>query len=118
MADRGFKHALETSREIELTVTGRTSGRQLSTPLRFVTHDETPDLVPVRGPDAEWFKNLLKTPAIRLATADWQLSARATPISGAAAVERILDRFRTKYGTRDVEAFYPRHEVAVEVALV
>ena len=33
MTDEEFKRALEASREIELTVTGRTSGREMSNPV-------------------------------------------------------------------------------------
>jgi hypothetical protein len=36
MADEEFKKALEVSREIELTVTGRTSDREISNPVWFV----------------------------------------------------------------------------------
>jgi hypothetical protein len=73
--------------------------------------------VPVRGSDADWYKNGLKTPTIRLAAGRAQLSARVTPISEAAKVDQVLDLFRAKYGARDVEAYYPKQDVAVEVPL-
>jgi hypothetical protein len=40
-----------------------------------------------------------------------------TPTSDTAKVEQVLDRFRAKCGTRDVEAYYPKPDVAVEVPL-
>ena len=40
MADQEFKNAVETSRGIELTVTGRTSGREISNPVWFVRDGE------------------------------------------------------------------------------
>jgi deazaflavin-dependent oxidoreductase (nitroreductase family) len=117
MAGEEFNQALEASGEVELTVTGRRSGREISCPVWFVREGETLYLVPVNGSDSDWYKNLLKTPTIRLGAGGAQLSARATPISDAARVGRVLDLFRAKYGARDVAAYYPRQEIAVEVPL-
>jgi hypothetical protein len=52
MGNEGFNQALESSREIELTVTGRTSGREISIPVWFVQEGDKLYLVPVRGSDA------------------------------------------------------------------
>ncbi len=49
MADEEFMKALEASPEIELTVTGRTSGREISNPLWFVWEGEKLYLVPVKA---------------------------------------------------------------------
>ena len=117
MTDEEFKKALEASREIELTVTGRTSGREISNPVWFVRDGEKLYLVPVRGSDSDWYKNLLETPTIRLAAKGAQLNASVTATSDAAKVEQVLDQFRAKYGARDVEAYYPKQDVAVEVPL-
>jgi len=117
MTDEEFKRALEASREIELTVTGRTSGREISNPVWFVRESEKLYLVPVRGSDADWYKNVLKTPTIRLVAEGAQLSANASPISDAAKVDQVLAKFRAKYGAQDVEAYYPKQDVAVEVPL-
>ena len=73
--------------------------------------------MPVKGSDSDWYKNLLKTPTIRIAAEGAQLNATTTPISDAAKVEHVLDMFRARYGARDVEAYYPRQDVAVEVPL-
>lgn len=117
MSDEEFKKALAASREIELTVTGRTSGQQISNPVWFVLEGDNLYLVPVNGSDADWYKNALKTPTIRLAAGRAQLSANASPISDAAKVDHVLDAFRSKYGAHDVEAYYPKHDVAVKVPL-
>src|SRR5947209_7498294 len=117
MAGEEFNQALDDSREIELTVTGRTSGREISIPVWFVRDGEKLYLVPVKGSDSDWYKNILKTPTIRLAAEAAQLNATASPTSDAANVEQVLDRFRAKYGARDVEAYYPKQDVAVEVPL-
>jgi hypothetical protein len=117
MAEEEFRQAVEASREIELTVTGRTSGREISIPVWFVGDSEKLYLVPVRGSDSDWYKNVLKTPTIRLAADGAQLDATVTPISDTAKVENVLDMFRAKYGARDVEAYYPKQDVAVEIPL-
>jgi hypothetical protein len=44
-------------------------------------------------------------------------SARAAPITEPAKVEQILDKFRAKYGSDDVAAYYPKHDVAAEAPL-
>jgi hypothetical protein len=69
----------------------------------------------VRGSDSDWYKNVLKTPTIHLAVEAAQLNAIVPPTSDAAKVEQVLDKFRAKYGARGVEAYYPKHDVAVEV---
>src|SRR5882757_8234192 len=117
MAGEEFNQALDDTREIELTVTGRNSGRQISIPVWFVRDGEKLYLVPVKGSDSDWYKNVLKTPTIRLAAEAAELNATATATSDTANVEQVLDKFRAKYGARDVEAYYPKQDVAVEVPL-
>jgi deazaflavin-dependent oxidoreductase (nitroreductase family) len=117
MANEEFSQALESSREIELTVTGRKSGREISMPVWFVREGEKLYLVPVNGSDSDWYKNVLKVPTIRLAAGRAQLSAPATAIPDPAEVSEILDKFRAKYGARDVAAYYPKQDAAVDVRL-
>jgi hypothetical protein len=83
----------------------------------FVREGEKLYLMPVRGSDADWYKNVLKTPTIRLAAGGAQLRANARPISDAVAVNQVLDKFRAKYGAQDVEAYHPKQDVAMEVPL-
>jgi hypothetical protein len=83
----------------------------------FVRDGEKLYLVPVTGSDSDWYENVLKTPAIHLAAGGAQLTARATPITDPAKVERIVDKFRAKYGARTVEEYYPKQDVAVEAPL-
>lgn len=117
MANEDFKRALESTREIQITVTGRTSGREISLPVWFVTEGDNLYLVPVQGSDTNWYKNVLKEPTIRLVAGGAHLVARATPIPDPARVSQIVDKFRATYGAQNVEAYYPKHDVAVEVPL-
>jgi len=117
MADEEFLRALDSTGEIELTVTGRRTGREISIPVWFGREGDRLYLVPVRGSDSDWYKNALKVPTIGLTAGGAQLTARATPITEPAKVAEIVDKFRAKYGAQEVTAYYPKHDVAVEVPL-
>ena len=117
MSDEEFTKALERTREVRLTVTGRRSGREITIPLWFVREGAKLYLVPVRGTDADWYRNVRKTPAIRLAARGAQLTATAKPITEGATVAEVFDKFQAKYGARDVAAYYSKQDAAVEVPL-
>jgi deazaflavin-dependent oxidoreductase (nitroreductase family) len=117
MANEKFSKILESSGEIELTVTGRKSGREISIPVWFVQEGGKIYLVPVRGTDSDWYRNMLTTPTVGLAAGEAQLTARAAPVTDPARVREILDKFRAKYGAEDVQRYYPRQDAAVEVPL-
>ncbi|MHB8599031.1 MAG: nitroreductase/quinone reductase family protein [Ktedonobacteraceae bacterium] len=117
MAHTDFSSAVQSANEIEITVTGRTSGRTHSYPIWFALDGNTLYLIPVKGSDTEWYKNVLKTPTIRLATREGKtLTASARPITDEAQLDNILEEFREKYG-RNVKSYYPKYDVAVEVPL-
>jgi hypothetical protein len=115
MAFADFEKALERTSEVELTTTGRASGREISHPVWFVRQGQTLYLLPVTGSDSHWYKNVLKTPTIRLTASGTAYRAPATPITDAARVGEVVDLFRAKYGARDVQAYFPKTDVAVAV---
>lgn len=112
-----FKKALSNTDEMELAVTGRTSGRETSRPVWFVQDGDTLYLLPVNGSDSVWFKNALKTPTIRLAADAIAISAAARPMTEARRVRDVVERFRAKYGADEVKKYYSKLDVAVEVML-
>ena len=71
----------------------------------------------VTGTDSQWYKNILATPAIRLAAAGTQYATDAVPVRDAGKVAEILDAFRAKYGAQDVASYYPNPNAAVEITL-
>jgi hypothetical protein len=103
------------TREIELTTTH--SGRPRSRTVWFVQKGETLYLLPVTGSDSAWYRDVLKTPRVRLSAGPAECDAEATPIADPADVQQVVEDFRAKYGGRDVAAYYPKHDVAVEVPL-
>ena len=112
-----FGSALKKAEEIELTVTGRISGRKTSRPVWFVEERNKVYLLPVSGSDSEWYKNVLKQPNVTLSTEEATYTAKARPITDPAKVREIVDKFRAKYGAGEVEKSYSKFDVAVEVPL-
>ncbi len=112
-----IKRALADEREVELTVSGRKSGREISIPVWFVEEGDSLYLVPIHGSDSDWYKNVLKTPTVRVTADGAQITAEATAISDPAEVEEVLGKLRAKYGARDVQEHYPKQDAAVEVPL-
>ena len=61
-----LKERLARYRQIKLSVIGRKSGQTISVPVWFVLEGDTLYLLPVRGSDTQWYKNVLKNPSIRI----------------------------------------------------
>ncbi len=112
-----FKTALESTDEVELTVAGRKSGREISRPVWFVREGDRLYLLPVTGSDSEWYKNVLKTPTVRLKAEGAEDKAKAVPIRDPARVREVVEKFRRKYGADEVQKYYSKFDVAVEVPL-
>jgi len=111
-----FSHCLQGAKEIEITVTGRTSGRSLSYPVWFALDGDKLYLIPVRGSDTDWYKNVRKTPTIRLGARGKTFTTSARLLTDEAQIGKVLEKFRDKYG-RNVQSYYPKLDVAVEVPL-
>jgi hypothetical protein len=115
MSVRDFKKALGETDEVELTVTGRASGRETTRPVWFVHEGDTLYLLPVKGSDSEWFKNVPKMPNIRLGAEGVAIGAVARPITDPRRVREVVEKFRAKYGADEVKKYYSKFDVAVEV---
>ena len=115
MAFNEFEEALKNTDEIEITVTGRKSGRRISSPVWFVQEGEELYLLPVKGSDSDWYKNILKTPTMRLNAGGKQWSGEVKPITDKVKVRDIVEKFRTKYGADQVKKYYSKFDVAVDV---
>jgi deazaflavin-dependent oxidoreductase (nitroreductase family) len=116
MAQTDFRTGLQNDNIIDITVTGRSSGRSHSFPIWFALDGNTLYLIPVRGSDTEWYKNVRKRPAIQLSARGKTLTANARLITDQTQLDQILEKFRDKYG-RNVKSYYSKYDVAVEVPL-
>lgn len=107
-----LKDRLSQSREIKLTVTGRKSGRTISIPIWFVFDDDKLYLLPVKGSDTQWYKNVLQNAAIRIEARGAKAELEGVPVSDAHQVKSVVEKFRGKYGTSGVN-LYSKLDVAV-----
>jgi len=108
-----LKDRLSRSREVNITVTGRKSGRAISIPVWFVFEDDKLYLLPVQGSDTQWYKNVLKNPSISIEARGAEAKLKAVPITDAAQVKSVVEKFRAKYGASDVKKYYSKFDVAV-----
>ena len=104
---------LSRYREISITVTGRKSGRPISIPIWFVFDDNRLYLLPVKGSDTQWYKNVLKNPSIRISAREAEAELKGLPITDPKKVPSVVEKFREKYGAADVKNYYSKLDVAV-----
>jgi deazaflavin-dependent oxidoreductase (nitroreductase family) len=112
-----LKDRLSRYSEIKISVTGRKSGRSITIPIWFVFDDDTLYLLPVQGSDTQWYKNVLQNPSIRIDARGAEAQFRATPLTESKAVKAVIEKFREKYGVKDVKKYYSQFDAAVLVEL-
>jgi len=98
-------------------VTGRKSGRTISNPVWFVLDDQKLYLLPVRGSDTQWYKNVLKNPHIRIDARGAEAEVNVVPVTDAKQVSAVVEEFRGKYGAGDVKKYYSKFDVAVSAQI-
>jgi deazaflavin-dependent oxidoreductase (nitroreductase family) len=108
-----LKDRLSRSREINIRVTGRKSGRAISIPVWFVLEDETLYLLPVQGSDTQWYKNVLNNAMIRIDARGAEAELKVAPAADATQLSAVIEKFRAKYGTKNVKKYYSKLDVAV-----
>lgn len=107
LADRLSRH-----RELVISVKGRKSGRAISIPVWFVADDEKLYLLPARGSDTQWYKNVLENPSIGIDTGGAKVELKAAPVTLAKQVSFVIEKFRAKYGDSGFK-LYAKLDVAV-----
>jgi deazaflavin-dependent oxidoreductase (nitroreductase family) len=110
-------NALSRANEIHISVTGRKSGRTISNPVWFVLDKDKLYLLPVKGSDTQWYKNVLKNPSIRVKAGRAEAELKVTPITDPKSVASVVEKFRDKYGAGDVKKYYSKLDVAVVAPL-
>jgi deazaflavin-dependent oxidoreductase (nitroreductase family) len=112
-----LKERLAHYRQIKLTVIGRKSRKTISIPVLFVLESEKLYLLPVQGSDTQWYKNVLQKPSIRIDARGAEAGFQAVPLTDAKAVKSVVEKFREKYGAKDVKKYYSKFDVVVSVEL-
>jgi len=108
-----LKDRLSRFRQINISVIGRKSGRTISNPVWFVWDEGKLYLLPVKGSDTQWYKNVLKKPVIRIDARGEDGEVKAVPLTEATQVAAVVEKFRAKYGAGDVKKYYSKFDVAV-----
>jgi deazaflavin-dependent oxidoreductase (nitroreductase family) len=108
-----LKDRLSRYREINISVTGRKSGRTISIPVWFVLEDDKFYLLPVQGSDTQWYKNVLNNPKIRIDARGAEAEVKVVFVTEATQVASVVEKFRAKYGTNEVKKYYSKFDVAV-----
>jgi deazaflavin-dependent oxidoreductase (nitroreductase family) len=108
-----LKDRLSRDQEIKITVTGRKSGRAISNPVWFAFDNDTLYLLPVKGSNTQWYRNVLKNPAIRIDVRGDQSEVTLAPVTDPKQVSSVVEKFRAKYGPGDVKKYYSKFDVAV-----
>jgi hypothetical protein len=83
----------------------------------FVREGHTLWLVPVKGSQSEWFKNVERTPTIRLAAEGVEWTGTARPVREPGTVREVVEKFRATYGADQVKKYYSNFDAAMEVPL-
>jgi len=117
MRNKTLKARLTEASEIRITVTGRKSGRAISIPIWFVLQDETLYLLPVKGSDTQWYKNVVNDPVMRVGAGGVENEIKAVAVRDAAEVSSVVEKFRGKYGKSDVKKYYSKFDVAVIIQM-
>jgi deazaflavin-dependent oxidoreductase (nitroreductase family) len=117
MSLASFKKALEGKDEVEITVTGRRSGRSITNPVWFVQKADKLYLLPGFGSDSDWYRNVLKTPTVRLGVDGNDVRATAKPLTEPGQVRDMVDKFGAKYGAGQIQQYYPKLDAAIEIPL-
>jgi deazaflavin-dependent oxidoreductase (nitroreductase family) len=112
-----LKDHLSRYNEINISVTGRKSGRTISNPVWFVSENDAVYLLPVQGSETQWYKNVLNNPSFHIDAHGAVADCKAVPITDAKQVSSVVEKFRQKYGVGEVKKYYSKFDVAVRVPL-
>jgi len=84
---------------IELTTTGRTSGKEHTKPIWFVVDDGKIVVQAGKNGKTDWYQNLLKTPTGVVREDVYNFRVRAKPVTDPGRTEAIHKLFLKKYTT-------------------
>jgi deazaflavin-dependent oxidoreductase (nitroreductase family) len=89
-----------------LTTSGRTSGKPRSVMIWFVYDAGKVYVQSGKGGTTDWYRNLLKTPAVTLKIGDVETPGTAQPIDDRAETARVHELFKQKYLSARVMSWF------------
>ena len=89
-----------------LTTTGRVSGKTRRSPLWYVRNDKVIYCISGWGSSSHWLKNVQANPNVLIQIGNDKRESTGTSVEEASVLERVLQRFQSKYGRRVVSIFY------------
>src|SRR3989442_13047212 len=98
MKTGNVKSSLTKAKEIELTVTGRKSRKPIPRPVWFALKGTELLLLPVTGTNAQWYKNILRDPQVKIKSSGQTITGRLRPITAKREVAEVIQLFEEKYG--------------------
>jgi hypothetical protein len=116
--NEALRKRLARETDIDISVTGRKSGRTITLPVWFVWEaaaGETAKLIllPAYGSDTQWYKNVLKHPIITVKAGEDTAQFTVAPLTEPGQVSAVVEKFRSKYGAGNVTTYYRKFDVAV-----
>jgi len=111
--DDQIKDRLSRYHEVTIQVTGRNSGKAISLPVWFVWENDTINLLPVKGSDTQWFKNVSQNHKLHIDLRGAKADVRPQFVTDPKQVSNVVEKFRAKYGAGDVKKYYTKFDVAV-----
>lgn len=110
-----FLNKLNKSGEVQITVAGRKSGEKHSTPVWFVSEGNNVEIVPIKGSQSDWFKNLEKDPQIELSVGRERISSKAKLVKDAEKTKKVIEKLKAKYKSEWSESYYSNRNAYVQV---
>src|SRR5258708_8087298 len=102
---KDLKERLARYRQIKLSVIGRKTGQTISIPVWFVLEGHRLYLLPVRGSDTQWYRNVLKNPSIRSDARGAAAELRRAPLKDPQSAKPVVQNFREKHGASELTKY-------------
>ncbi|OHE55966.1 MAG: hypothetical protein A3K61_07525 [Thaumarchaeota archaeon RBG_16_49_8] len=115
MAASDVRSMLSNAQELEITVKGRRSGQSRHISVWFVYDAGRIYLLPVKGSDSEWYKNVQANRSVRISVAGKSANSVAKPLTEPRAVKQVIERFNRKYGEEEIQTWYQKLDAALEL---
>ncbi len=117
MVSKSLLEEMRKKDELQLSVRGRKSGREIPRPVWFVLKEKELLLLPVKGSSTQWYKNILKDPWAKISSAGQTYTGKTQPITSKKDVSEVVELFRKKHGAGEVKKYYPKPDVAARLPL-